>query len=275
MRTVIVRQALLLVGVVVVAGTLLSLVFRGPGDRAAIWTSGAVAVVLQLAAFSLGRVVGGAGSLAARMGIGALVRFLGLVTYALWRLISSALPGPDDMKARATRAGYVVSAVLYSTFAFTAFKLALTKPQKTDGNSTVKDLSTSIMRHTGGRVLVGLAGVVMIGVGVYRMYKGWKSDVLDEMHTAGMSSERRTWTRRLGSIGEIGRGVAVALIGFFLLRAAMTYNVDEATGLDGALRRAAEHTWSRVLVAIVAVGFVCYGVFCLMTFTRRRFEAPT
>lgn len=83
MRSLVARQALLLVGIVLVAGALLQFVFRGPGDRTAIWTSGVVAIVLQMIAFSLGRVVGGAGSLAARMGIGALVRFLGLLIYAL------------------------------------------------------------------------------------------------------------------------------------------------------------------------------------------------
>ena len=91
---------------------------------------------------------------------------------------------------------------------------------------------------------------------------------------SGMSAPRREWTRRLGAIGEIGRGVALALIGYFLLRAALSYDAGQATGLDGALRRAAETSWSRILVIVVAIGFMCYGVFCLATFTRRRFEAP-
>lgn len=92
MRTLVVRQTLLLVGVVVVAGALLSFVFRGPGDAAAIWTSAVVAVLLQLAAFSLGRVVGQTGSLAARMGLGALIRFVGLVAYAMIVIFVVKLP---------------------------------------------------------------------------------------------------------------------------------------------------------------------------------------
>jgi len=86
-----VRHALLTVGVVVVGGVLLGLAFRGPGDATAIWTSAAVAVVVQLAAFSLGRVVG-AGNLTARIGIGALLRFLAIVTYALVVILLVKLP---------------------------------------------------------------------------------------------------------------------------------------------------------------------------------------
>ncbi len=92
MRALVVRQTLLLVGVVVIAGTLLSFVFRGPGDAAAIWTSGVVAIVLQLAAFSLGRVVGQSGSVVARMGLGALIRFMGLLVYALLVIFVVKMP---------------------------------------------------------------------------------------------------------------------------------------------------------------------------------------
>ena len=44
-----------------------------------------------------------------------------------------------------------------------------------------------------------------------------------------------------------------ALVGFFLLRAAVTYDANEATGLDGALRRLAVESWGLVIVLIVVV----------------------
>ena len=95
-----------------------------------------------------------------------------------------------------------------------------------------------------------------------------------ESGPSGSSQSRIRWIKRLGSIGEIGRGVALGLIGFFLVRAAIAYDAAEATGLDGALRRASDHLWAKIMVPIVAVGFVCYGAYCLATFTRRRFEPP-
>jgi hypothetical protein len=85
------RYTAVVLGVVVVGGLLMSLAFRGPGDSTAIWTSGAVAVVVQLAAFAVGRLAGQAG-LMARMGAGALVRFFGLVAYALVALLALKLP---------------------------------------------------------------------------------------------------------------------------------------------------------------------------------------
>ena len=90
-RNPIARYAALLVGVVLVAGALLSLAFRGPGDGAAIWLSAAVAICVQLGAFKLAHAAGQV-SLTARIGTGALVRFLAVVVYALLVALVFKLP---------------------------------------------------------------------------------------------------------------------------------------------------------------------------------------
>jgi hypothetical protein len=77
-----VRLVLLMAGVVLVIGGLLGALFRGPGEWQAIAVSAVVALVVQCAAFSLGRMMG-AGNLTARMGTGALLRFLSLPIYAV------------------------------------------------------------------------------------------------------------------------------------------------------------------------------------------------
>ena len=54
----------------------------------------------------------------------------------------------------------------------------------------------------------------------------------------------------------------------------MTYDPNQATGLDGALRRVAVNSWGVFVVVIVGIGFAAYGIFCLATFTHRRLQAP-
>lgn len=201
---------------------------------------------------------------------------IGMLTYAAWRLVSAALPGGTDAEAWVKRLGYVVSAILYITFAFTAISLASSSTPSADanGNSKVTSLTARIMGHSGGRVLIGLVGLIVIAAGLYRINKGAKDDVNDELDLSGMSSERLQWTKGFGRVGEIGRGVGMGLVGFFLLRAAITYDVNEATGLDGALRRLTVHTWGVLVVIVVGLGFAAYGAFCATTFTRRRLQAP-
>ena len=85
------KYAVLTIGLALLAGALLSLVFRGPGDRGAVWLSAAVAVAVQLAAFALSHAAGRV-SLVARMGTGALVRFIAVVAYALLVALALKLP---------------------------------------------------------------------------------------------------------------------------------------------------------------------------------------
>jgi hypothetical protein len=198
---------------------------------------------------------------------------VGMLLYAAWRVVSALLPGSHGAKSVANRIGFVVSAVIYTTFAITAISLARSHPA-TNGNSKVTTLTGRIMSHTAGRLLIGAVGVVVIAAGLYHIVKGLKQDVNDELDLSGMRPERVRWTRRLGAVGEFGRGLGVGLIGFFLLRAAITYDANQATGLDGALRRLAEQTWGALLVAVIGIGFVAYGVFCLATFTHRRLQSP-
>lgn len=199
---------------------------------------------------------------------------IGMLLYAAWRVVSAFLPGGHDAKARAKRIGFLASAVIYTTFAISAIALARRSQTDPNGNKKVTDISASMMTHTLGRLVIGVVGVIVIAVGIYRLSKGVKLDVADELDLSGMSPARVTWSKRLGAVGEIGRGIGIGLVGFFLLRSAITYNANEATGLDGALRRLATTGWGVFVVIVVGIGFAAYGLFCLATFTHRRLQAP-
>lgn len=78
--------------VVAAIGFLLSLIFKGPGDAQAVWTSAAVALGVQCLAFAIGARVGGKANVAAKMGTGFLLRFLALVVYVV--LVATVLKLP-------------------------------------------------------------------------------------------------------------------------------------------------------------------------------------
>jgi hypothetical protein len=199
---------------------------------------------------------------------------VGLFLYAAWRIVTAFLPGGHEAEDWAKRIGYVVSAILYGSLGVLAVRLAQGDGGQQDGNQQVTDATQRVMESTAGRWLIGLVGVVIIAVGIYRMVKGVTQDVTDEMDTAEMSPERVRWAERLGMAGEIGRGIALALVGFFLVRAAWMFDAEEATGLDGALRRVVESWWGVLLVIAVGLGFIAYGLYCALTFPNRRLEAP-
>jgi hypothetical protein len=213
----------------------------------------------------------------AQMSGGALLMWAlagGMLLYAAWRVVSALLPGDSDAEAWVKRIGYLVSAVIYTTFAATAISLARSVGATPNGNAKVTSLSGRVMSHSGGRFVIGVVGAITIAAGLYRLVKGIRGDVDDELNLSALSPQRRRWTERLGAVGEIGRGLGIGLIGFFLIRAAKTYDPAQATGLDGALRRLATETWGLFVVVVIGVGFAAYGLFCLATFTHRQLQAP-
>jgi len=200
---------------------------------------------------------------------------IGMLLYAAWRVVAAFMPGSSDAKAWVGRIGYLVSAVIYTTFAFTAIALARSSQSNPNGNTKVTEITGRVMEHGWGRFLIGAVGVIAIGAGLYRLVKGVRGEVTDELDLSSLSPERRRLTEKLGVVGEVGRGLGIGLIGFFLLRAAINYNPAEATGLDGALRLLATQTWGLIIVVLIGLGFAAYGVFCVTTFTHRVLRAPS
>jgi hypothetical protein len=199
---------------------------------------------------------------------------VGLFLYAAWRVVSAFLPGRGGAESWARRIGYLCSAVLYGFLGVTAVALARSEQTATDGNEKVRDAAQRFMENSAGRWLVGIVGVIVVGVGLYRIKKAMTQDVEDELDLGGVPAAQQRWIRRLAVVGEIGRGVALGLVGFFLARAAIDFDPSEATGLDGALRRVVDEGWGQAVVAVVGLGFIAYGIFCAVTFPRRRLEAP-
>ena len=55
----------------------------------------------------------------------------------------------------------------------------------------------------------------------------------------------------LGRVGWVGRGLMMAVVGWFVLQAAITFDPDEAKGIDGALREVTGSSLGSLLVGFV------------------------
>jgi Domain of Unknown Function (DUF1206) len=198
---------------------------------------------------------------------------LGLMLYVLWRLVSIVLPTDGSVKAWATRAGYAVSAVMYSLLAWTALSLArgqLAAAESEEGK--VDRISRQLMESTAGRWGVGLLGVVIIVVGAVFVIRGASADFRDELEPGGVGPFSGEQIVTLGRIGWTGRGCVMAVIGWFLLRAALDARPDEAVGFDGALRQMTSSTFGALIAVLVALALIVYGVFCLVASPKVRLK---
>jgi hypothetical protein len=123
-----------------------------------------------------------------------------------------------------------------------------------------------------GRFLVGVAALVVIGIGVYHVRKGVTKHFMKEIDTTQATAGQRQVIERLGMVGYPAKGVALALVGGLLGWAAITFDPAKASGLDGAMRTLLDAPFGKVLLTLVALGIAAFGVFCLF---RARYPERT
>jgi len=198
-------------------------------------------------------------------GISLAIVAIGLGGYSIWRLFRAALGhGPEASDSGLERLGGVGSGVAYGALCIAAVKILTSASGQAQGaSSKPKETTGGVFEWPAGRWLVGLAGLVLIGVGIYQFVKGARQKFLEELKTEEMRPEVKTWLTRIGTVGYIARGVVFGLIGIFLLKAAWEFDAKEAIGLDGALSKIVTASYGPWLLGLVAAGLVAFGVYSL------------
>ncbi|MFG1609963.1 DUF1206 domain-containing protein [Actinoplanes sp. NPDC049265] len=187
---------------------------------------------------------------------------IGMIALALWQAFEAAVgeSGEQNKQALAERVVSGCRAILYGYFAVLAIK-TITGGQTSQAQSQQSSAS-SLMDNGFGRFLVGLAGVVVVGVGVGLVVYGLKKKFEEHLKTGQMSPKVRQTVRRLGMAGYSSKGVAYGIVGVLLASAAISYDPEKARGLDGALKTLAGTAWGPWLLGLIALGIACFGVYC-------------
>jgi len=206
--------------------------------------------------------------------VGTLLLWLlvgGFIGMALWRL-SEALygaPGPDGRKAGARLiAGF--KAVLYGFIAFGIMKYALGLGAPKSSDQQTVDLTSTAMREPGGRIIVGIVGVALIGAGAFLAWRAFVRKFVEEIKTGEMNRPTRRAVVALGWVGGIARGVVFSAAGLFLLIAAVTARAHQAKGIDATLRAFSKTPAGPWLLVVVALGLVIFGLYSLAEARWRR-----
>jgi hypothetical protein len=187
---------------------------------------------------------------------------VGFFGMALWRL-SEALfgaAGRDGGKVK-TRLTAFGKAVLYAVLGYGVVDYAIdaSTPPSTDQQSV--DLTATLMRHPGGRVAVGVIGLVLVGVGLYLAYQAWQKRFRDNLLLNQMGKVATRVVEWLGRVGGIARGIVFATAGVFLMVAAVNAQPGQAKGIDSSLRQLAATPGGPWLLVIVAIGLIMFGLY--------------
>ncbi|WP_116452951.1 DUF1206 domain-containing protein [Blastococcus litoris] len=202
---------------------------------------------------------------------------LGLIALAAWQAAEIlrwrsgwSASGKARTKALRRSGRALVKAVVYGALAVLAIKFAT--GSGTSSSQSQQQTTAGVFGWPAGQWLVGAAGLVLIGVGAWHVRKGFTKHFLKEIDTSEASPAALRLVTRLGQVGFPGKGVALAAVGVLLIWAAVTFDPDKATGLDGAMHAILALPFGQILLTLVAVGVAAFGAFCL---ARARYPERT
>lgn len=207
----------------------------------------------------------GAVRLVAATPFGSVILWLlvaGFAGLTLWRLSEAiwGASGPAGRKA-SKRLTNLAKAVIYGfvTYGILKYALGLGAPASTDKQS--EDLTATAFKYPGGRVLVAIIGVIIVAIGVNLAYQAYRAKFMREMRMGTASPATRKIVTRLGEAGGVARGSVFAVVGIFLIVAAVEAKPGQAKGIDSALKALAGTPLGPWLLGLVAVGLVVFGIY--------------
>src|SRR3954463_2895801 len=196
-----------------------------------------------------------------------LILAAGVASHAVWRA-SKAIRSDDDEPAK--RLADSARAVLYGGFTIVCIHTLLDASGRSGGGggSSERKATGTVLDWPGGRALVVIAGIVVIGAGIWQWRQPFTQRFIEKLRVGKLSEAWRRAVITLGTIGFIARGIALAIIGWFLVQAALDDSPQEAGGLDQALHSlATDKPWRLV---VVAAGLAAFGLFRIVDGALRR-----
>ena len=202
---------------------------------------------------------------------------VGLVALAVWQAAEVfrwrsgwSASGKTRTKALRKSGNALVKAAVYIALAVLAIKFAVGSGESSSQQQ--QQNTAGVLGWPGGQFLVGAAGLVLIGSGIWHIRKGFNKHFLKQIDTSEASPAALRLVTRLGQVGFPAKGVALALVGGLLCYAAITFDPSKARGLDGAMHTILEAPFGQFLLTLVALGIAAFGAFC---FVRARYPERT
>lgn len=115
-----------------------------------------------------------------------------------------------------------------------------------------------------GRELVLALGATTAITGVVTAYWGFSRRFEESLALEEMDARARRTATALGIAGLCALGVVLAIVGWFLLEAAVAFDPHAPVGIGGALDKLAAAAYGRAVLGVTAAGLVLFGLFDLL-----------
>lgn len=193
------------------------------------------------------------------------IGLVGLFIWGLIRAVADPLRKGHDFKGIVARIGYLISGLSYGALLIPTLNAIQGAGRQSAGSTqSAQKATASILAMPGGQLIVSLVGLILIGVGIFRIYSGYKGRLNERLKSYQMTQAQRQMAIRLGRLGYVALGIVFLILGGLAILAAMTLDPKKVGGVDQALTFLARQPYGPYLLFIVALGLLAYAVYSFM-----------
>lgn len=185
---------------------------------------------------------------------------IGLVALGLWRVaeaVIGAKPGESggfgDNSAW-KRAKALGLAIVNFAIAFSAARFATGGGQSSGQQNA--GFSAQLMQTGWGKFMLIAAGLAVLVVGGYHVYKGISKKFFKDLRVSG-----GTGITIVGVSGYAAKGAVLAGAGLLVIIATSRADPAKASGLDAAVKTLGEAPFGKFLLVVAAAGIAAFGVY--------------
>ena len=180
----------------------------------------------------------------------------GFAALVVWQLVETVAGHRDEDggKRKLKQASSALKVAIYGFLGFSSLKVA----SGGGGGDQTEPMTARVLALPAGQFLVGVVGVAVARYAAALIYRGFR----EHLKSQGQTGELGRAYVLLGKVGYVSKGLALLAVGGLILWAAWSHDPDKSGGLDQALRKVLDQPFGSLMLAVIAFGIGCYGLFC-------------
>jgi hypothetical protein len=200
---------------------------------------------------------------------------IGFFGFAAWRVAQGAFNADRreaNLKNGLARTGKMISAAAYLSLGVLSAAMALGLDGGGSGQGSEEGLTATVLGLPFGQFLVGAAGLAVFVGGLGNIWKGISGAYRKRLD---LPARARKPLLALCTFGIAARGALFAIVGGFLLYAAISVRPDQAGSVGEALDWVRSLPFGGILYLVAALGLVAFAASCVVYALYRHVNAPS
>ena len=196
---------------------------------------------------------------------------IGLVGYAALNIVGAVRDQEQrgySLSGLVLRAADALTGAVYLALAVTSARIVAASAP--DGGRILEGAAARTLLLPGGPMLLGGIGVTLLGAGVFLLIRARVERFEDILDRRALSTRARRLIVGAARFGTLARGVVLCVCGLLAIEAALTRQGDRVGDLGDALSAVETSSVGNAALAVVALGFIAYGVYQLAKVMYRR-----